>query len=168
MADRQLPATRATYQCKSCERELEADAFYVSNLSRCKECVKASVRANRAKKIDYYRSYDRLRYRESDIRKENARKSAASPAGIASRKKFAESQKGSPERKARVAVGNAIRNGSLARGSECYFCGTENRLQAHHHDYSRPLDVFWLCAACHGKLHTINGDFHRPKPDATQ
>ena len=31
-------------------------------------------------------------------------------------------------------------------------CGAEN-VQAHHPDYSKPLDVVWLCPGCHGMEH---------------
>lgn len=34
----------------------------------------------------------------------------------------------------------------------CVDCGTA-KSQAHHHDYSKALDVTWLCAACHGRRH---------------
>lgn len=166
MADREVTAGAPLYQCKSCEGQLPAGAFYASNLSRCKECVKASVRANRAEKLDYYRSYDRKRYREEPHRKENARRCAVSPAGLASKAKAtARSRKEDPHKwVARNAVNNAVRDGRLDKASECFFCGKGGKLHAHHHDYHKPLDVFWLCPPCHGKLHTINGDFHRPKP----
>lgn len=166
MAKDQVAAAAAVYQCKSCEREKAAGQFYASNLSRCKECVKASVRGNRADKLDYYRSYDRARYRSDPVRKENARKSAASEVGLAAKARAtARSKEEEPHKwKARHAVSNAIRDGRLTRGDECFFCKAGGKLHAHHHDYSKPLDVFWLCPPCHGKLHTINGDFLRPKP----
>lgn len=153
------------YQCKSCKGKFGADAFYASNQATCKECVKSNVRANRTEKSDYYRSYDRARYRENEHRKEAARKSSASPAGDASRaKSVVRAREETPEKfKARNAVSNGIRDGRIQRGSECYFCGNVERLQAHHYDYTKPLDVFWLCSGCHGKLHTINGDFHRDR-----
>ena len=168
MATRPVPAKAGVYQCKSCERQLEANAFYASNLGRCKECVKASVRANRAEKLDYYRSYDRQRYRDHDHRKEAARKSANSPKGLeAKARATARSKREEPEKwKARNAVSNAVRDGRLAKADNCFFCGCDGKLHAHHHDYSRPLDVFWLCPSCHGKLHTINGDFLRERPQA--
>ena len=167
MADRQVTAQAALYQCKSCEGLFPASAFYVSNLSRCKECVKAGVRSNRSANIDYYRSYDRMRYREEPHRKENSRRCADSDVGKAAKARATAKNKIAEPHKwvARHAVNNAIRDGKLQRGSSCFFCGAEEKLQAHHHDYSRPLDVFWLCPPCHGKLHTINGDFHRPKPN---
>lgn len=34
----------------------------------------------------------------------------------------------------------------------CAVCGAK-KVQAHHHDYSRPLDVEWLCFACHQAAH---------------
>jgi hypothetical protein len=45
-------------------------------------------------------------------------------------------------------VTRAIRNGELVRGP-CERCGTTAKVQAHHHDYFKPLDVQWLCFKCH-------------------
>lgn len=45
----------------------------------------------------------------------------------------------------------AIRSGKLMRGS-CVVCG-QSDAQGHHEDYSRPLDVVWLCATHHRELH---------------
>lgn len=165
MAKSAVAASDAVYQCKSCEGEFLADAFYASNLSRCKDCVKTGVRANRAAKLDYYRSYDRARYREQPGRKESAHKCATSEVGLkAKARATARSKREEPEkRQARNAVNNAIRDGRLERGTECFFCTATGKLHAHHYDYSKPFDVFWLCPACHGKLHTINGDFQKPR-----
>lgn len=159
MADHQVSVPSGLYQCKTCERHLPATAFYESNHGCCKECVKSKVRANRAKNIDYYRSYDRQRYRENPDRKELARKCSKSAAGQAARKRHADIIKNTPVRKARIAVGNALRDGKLVKSESCFFCGKTGKLQAHHYDYNRPLDVFWLCPSCHGKLHAVNGDF---------
>ena len=57
------------------------------------------------------------------------------------------------------AVRRAIESGRLVRPSSCERCGALNapcsdgrsRIHAHHHDYSRPLDVEWICANCHRK-----------------
>lgn len=53
----------------------------------------------------------------------------------------------------RYLVAVAIRNGSLTSANRCESCGNTGRVQAHHHDYSRPLDVQWLCMTCHRALH---------------
>lgn len=53
-------------------------------------------------------------------------------------------------RRAASAVRSAIKRGLLQRPSACDQCnGQDGRIEAAHHDYSRPLDVRWLCASCH-------------------
>lgn len=49
------------------------------------------------------------------------------------------------------SVLKAIREGRLTR-QPCQECGTAPA-EAHHPDYSQPLDVLWLCGACHGITH---------------
>ena len=51
---------------------------------------------------------------------------------------------------ARSAVGNAIRAGTIVRPDTCSRCEAVGiPIQGHHTDYSRPLDVQWLCISCH-------------------
>ena len=51
---------------------------------------------------------------------------------------------------ARKAVYRALRSGRLER--EACPCGRQDT-EAHHPDYSRPLDVIWLCPKCHQVTH---------------
>jgi hypothetical protein len=55
--------------------------------------------------------------------------------------------------RARKAVQKAIRAGILIKPLYCAYCERERSLEAHHKDYSKPLDVIWLCAECHGRIH---------------
>jgi hypothetical protein len=58
-----------------------------------------------------------------------------------------------PERaKARNLLSKAVQHGKIARPAVCEQCGVECRPEAHHPDYSEPLNVRWLCKACH--VHT--------------
>ena len=56
-----------------------------------------------------------------------------------------------PERKkAYEKLNDAIRYGNLAR-KLCREC--KKKAEAHHPDYSKPLDVIWLCSTHHSKIH---------------
>jgi ribosomal protein L37AE/L43A len=102
-------------------------------MSRCKDCTKAAVRERR-RHNDATREYDRKRGGRQSAEYIRAYR-AANPEAY----------------KAHTAVGNALRDGRLTR-EPCLFCG-EARTQAHHRDYSKPLDVVWLCSKCHRRLH---------------
>ena len=46
---------------------------------------------------------------------------------------------------------------NLEAPDACSECGSTFHIQAHHDDYSKPLDVRWLCAACHKQHHAKAG-----------
>ncbi len=54
---------------------------------------------------------------------------------------------------ARQAVRIAIKSGKLVAPLWCQRCRSVTDLEAHHNDYSQPLDVEWLCTTCHGLEH---------------
>jgi hypothetical protein len=54
---------------------------------------------------------------------------------------------------ARSAARAAKKSKRLISPSECYDCGEKTELQMHHGDYSKPLEVTWLCPKCHYKVH---------------
>lgn len=57
------------------------------------------------------------------------------------------------EEAARKAVRAAIAAGHLVR-QPCEVCAAE-KVQAHHDDYSKPLDVRWLCRPHHDEHHAL-------------
>lgn len=61
-----------------------------------------------------------------------------------------------PNRKnANEAVLLAVQLGYLDKPDHCLGCGrpsSESRVTAHHHDYSKPLEVVWVCSKCHRQL----------------
>ena len=52
---------------------------------------------------------------------------------------------------ARKAVEYRVKTGDLVK-QPCARCGGDN-VQAHHEDYSKPLDVIWLCPKDHKARH---------------
>lgn len=120
-------------ECRKCGAEKDDAEFYARH-TKCKDCTKTDVRVNRRANSSYYRAYDR------------ARGNRQPPEYLKRYRQL------NPEKyKAHNAVNNAIRDGKLFK-QPCFFCG-ESRVTAHHPDYSKPLDVVWMCHLCHRRLH---------------
>jgi ribosomal protein S27AE len=60
-------------------------------------------------------------------------------------------------------VANAVRDGKLNRPDKCQKCGSKkSKIQAHHPDYTKPLEVEWLCTKCHAQEH-LNSGRYKPR-----
>lgn len=72
------------------------------------------------------------------------------------RRKYFERERNLPWYKerdiARNSVNYAIKKGYLKRGA-CDKCGSIEKIEGHHEDYSKPLEVIWLC-----KKHHVEAD----------
>lgn len=62
--------------------------------------------------------------------------------------------------KAQNILEQAIEDGNIKRETICETCGDSgtfkdgrSKIQAHHPDYGRPLEVMWLCQKCHHEIH---------------
>ena len=109
-------------------------------VNKCKDCNKRDVRENRKTRIQYYRAYDSQRgSRQTDEYRKRYKESNPIKNG------------------ARTMVGNAVRDGRLAKAKSCSECGEVCRLHGHHDDYAQPLAVRWLCAPCHFAWHGKHG-----------
>jgi len=68
--------------------------------------------------------------------------------------------------RAKWLVQKAVQRGKLVKPAYCQRCRTSipsSKLQAHHNDYARPLDVSWLCDSCHKTVHKELGkDWKEP------
>jgi hypothetical protein len=119
--------------CTGCGRVLPLDCFPKAGRGRakrslrCRDCHRAQARAWRARHRAELSATAR-RYR------------------LLWRDKHA----------ARQAAYWAAEAGLIHRPDRCERCGQTpppNRLHGHHPDYSRPLNVVWLCSLCHAREH---------------
>jgi hypothetical protein len=136
-------------QCFKCKSVLPLEGFYKhpamkdGRLNKCKACTKLDVFLHRQENLEKIRAYDRARgNRQSpDYAKEY-------------RAKYPNKYK------AHTIVGNAIRDGKLFP-EPCCECGNP-KANAHHDDYAKPLNVRWLCSACHSQWHSMFGEAKNP------
>lgn len=137
---------RKTKVCFKCQAAKSLEEFYRhpamadGRLNKCKECTKLDVRENYVKHIEYFREYERRRSHLPDRRVQAT--TYRQKRRSVNRVKFVAS----------YLTTNAIRDGRLIR-QPCESCGATENIQAHHDDYSKPLEVRWLCFVCHRKVH---------------
>jgi hypothetical protein len=134
-------------ECSKCKQRLTLSSFYKNPRckegynGRCKSCVRKESVKYKWANIEKVRKNDRDRGRTVNQRARNNRTKKAY------REKF-------PLRyKANNMVGVAIRYGKLKRKAKCEVCKLKKKTLAHHDDYSKPLEVVWLCASCHKAVH---------------
>lgn len=148
-------------KCQKCGESKPRADFYPHPkaadglLSKCKTCHKRDVRENRALKADKYKEYEKSRA-PAPHRVSARSEYQATPEGKeAIRRAKRKFDRERPEqRKANFAVSNAIRDKRLLRGP-CEVCGSL-KVQGHHDDYNKPLDVRWLCVKHHNEWHKNN------------
>ena len=58
-----------------------------------------------------------------------------------------------PQTDAHKLVFFAIKLGLIVKPENCSECGVKTKLEGHHEDYKKPLDVVWLCKLCHQQRH---------------
>lgn len=148
--------------CFKCLKHKPLSEFYKhsrmvdKHLNKCKDCTKEDVRKHRQENLERIRAYDKLRgsmpHRVA-ARKEYAKTLEGKLAHARAHKKFKVSNP--VKDKAHNAVNNAVRDGRLIPWPVCAIPECCSRPEAHHPDYTRPLDVVWLCAKHHREAHAI-------------
>ena len=132
--------------CKKCERrERERARYQALSLEERRELIakRDPEKVKAADRARYYRNREERQARMRDwyenhkeeTQEHNRRWRARNP----------------EKRLAHSRVAHAIESGRLVR-QPCEKCG-DPKSHAHHFDYSKPLDVVWLCSAHHGEVH---------------
>jgi hypothetical protein len=141
--------------CNTCHATLPLEAFHRNSRRldghehRCKACANAYKRQHAAKpEARLHKAIYRLTNVEKFNRWSAAYRAKHPDRVLATRHRYVEQN--AEKRKARTAVSNAIRDGKLVR-LPCGVCGA--KAEAHHADYSKPLDVVWLCKRHHSRIH---------------
>ena len=126
-----------------CNKEKPLSDFYKhsqmkdGHLNKCKECVKEAANNHRSANLEKIREYDRGRASLPHRRKLNTKTT----------KRMREDL---PHvYKAHSALNYAVKIGKITKPTICSVCHKEKKLHGHHDDYTKPLDVEWMCVVCH-------------------
>lgn len=144
----------STKRCFKCEKIKPLSGFPRNKCMRdgysnkCKECAGKDTRQWKARfpeKVREHNRRHRVKWPEK-CREHHRRWIAKFPEKAAEYQRRYRAK--SPEKyRARTLLRSAVRAGKIKR-QPCYHCGSL-KTEAHHHDYSKPLDVRWVCFKCH-------------------
>lgn len=143
-------------KCIHCKVVKPLEEFYRhpqmadGRLGKCKQCQRENTAINQARKMldPVWREKELERHREKSRKARAAGKKTKADVAALSK---AWAKRNPHKKAANTAVNNAIRDGRLVK-APCEKCG-ELKAQAHHDDYSKPLDVRWLCVKHHNEHH---------------
>lgn len=161
-----MPIPIVTHKvCTSCAESKPIDDFYFHRrknrnpyrVSVCKACHHQMTQAWRSKHVDAARTSNR-NYAERNADKiaaKSRRQRELIPEIVAGWKE--RYRQNNPQKiRAKNIVSAAKASGKLVPGN-CADCGNL-KTEAHHEDYSKPLEVIWLCHRCHMKRHRKHAD----------
>ena len=145
-------------RCFKCGVVKNIDEFYRhsamadGHLGKCKECTKKDSTERRNKKIEEVRAYDRKRTtlpHRTAMRDEWSKTPYGKIQSNEAKQRWAEKN---PEKiKAHQSLDNAVRDRKVIK-FPCQICGSEDS-EGHHEDYTKPLEVIWLCPKHHSEHH---------------
>jgi hypothetical protein len=128
--------------CIKCNITKDLNEFYThvgmsdGHLNMCIECAKLYAKRHRPEIRKELKIYEKYR------NKQPSRKLKQLEYSRNKRKKDI------IKYRARTAVGNALRDKRLIK-EPCCLCGSTEKVEAHHSDYSKPLAIVWKCFKCH-------------------
>lgn len=144
-------------QCRCCGEIKNIDMFYVhkgmksGRLNKCKDCKKSYGKEyllneeNRQRRLDFFRNYSRTE-KGKQVQKRAKKKWFSTERGA----KYRERDNGRTKSLGRDKVYRLVRR---LEKQPCERCGRIDFVHAHHDDYSKPLDVIWLCPVHHKERH---------------
>ncbi len=129
-------------QCRECEN-FRALAYYRAHREASSKYKKAYYAKNR----EYWLLYRRRRYDQIGVSWIPSKASQ-----LLSLRKWRAAHR--VECLAHRILNQSVKTGKVRKPTACQSCGLHrSKLDGHHSDYSKPLDVRWLCHVCHMKLH---------------
>lgn len=149
--------------CRMCNEEKPLFEFYKNSqmkdghINNCKACHnKRSIGWTKANK-ERVNANNRERAKREDVKEKrkkiytsdvNREKQRLAVQRYRLRKPFVDI--------AHRAIRFALEKKEISRPSNCSACDATGKIEAHHDDYSKPMQIRWLCKGCHETWHRFN------------
>lgn len=143
--------------CRGCGNlaEVSHHRAVVQKHMRCNRCIADAAIARRARRKAEGRPIPRSKARASEYDRERSTKPEVRARRAADMARYSRDPQLRQRHEARWKVRRAIASGRLVR-LPCETCGA-TPAHGHHDDYSKPLDVRWLCPKHHREHHARVG-----------
>lgn len=160
--------------CKKCNATKPVEDFYPHKLmkdrrsAQCKECIKARSAAYAAANKERRRIVNRNYSRRPEVKqKRKAYQQTEKGKQVSNATTLAWMRRNPEKLGAQMMVRGALLCGFMQR-QPCEICGTTVRVQGHHDDYSKPMEVKWLCHPHHAERHVQLRDEERERQRVKQ
>ena len=143
-------------ECRSC-RAKRKNEHYRKNEEAYKLRAKLHLENNREHHRKRSREYRENNYEHlSKLAKERYTSDEGREANRLRSRKYRNDPVNRMKEKARSIVNVRVRSKEIIKPDFCTECGKTGKVEAHHDDYTKPLEVLWVCRKCHFKKHIIN------------
>lgn len=125
--------------------------FFMENKEKCLEKGRKSYNLH---KEEIAKRRKKIRNNEMERHKENLRQKEWRKKNPSLFRSYIKNwqQKNREKHASHQKVHRAVEKGTLIRAEHCEKCGLISKTEGHHEDYSKPLEVKWLCRRCHAKI----------------
>ena len=125
--------------------------YYLKNREKILAKVKKWYQENKERKLAYDKEYYKKNKEYVDEKKREYRKDNPEIYLKILRRNRAKNPEGD---RARHILNYHVEKGKITKPCECEIDGCDRiDVQAHHEDYSEPLNVAWVCAKHHHEIH---------------
>jgi len=140
-----------TRVCRICGEEKVIEDFYKhpqmagGRDTKCKKCQIRISKETKFNNLEYYREWKKRYNKVYNVSEKHINQVRAH-------------RLKNPDQWFAVSQLNyAVECGKIIKKDACENCGIKaKRLHGHHDDYSKPLEVKWLCSLCHQNWHVNN------------
>jgi hypothetical protein len=133
-------------QCKKCRYQKTGKRYYLENKEKCHANASKWAKENRISinervRKDYNvnpgKYLGRNKGNRENIQEQN--------------RKYREKHR--EKINAQNVLRDHVKRGNIIKPSSCSICNSTHWIEAHHADYTKPLEVVWVCKKCHVAIH---------------